>query len=641
MSSLRRLVGAVGVLVLTLGPAHAVLPPLVDHTFDDGERKVELKVPASWTVQAAGNGLQAWKDPATDLFGAAVLSFHEYDKAPTPDAFLDGALATLAKQYSNWKVIARVKPKDRPRVRLATVGFSLFGFPCRGYVMAVIGQETGTLGFCYAETVAARQQRLDELVQLLVAGSYGAYPVRGEADSEGAQAQQQAIEKLYGGASKDFQELWDELGKDKSLDADFLGQAGTDQPALRNLKNFLAQYLPSRPRERVKDLKVYCVPTTIFNAQALGRNESGPGFVVFYTGLTRPFRFLAQHYCHLRAKGLPPAQLSEPLVSYSERLAEAVLKQTALPPPGAVNLANDAELARYEKTFYSMIGLVMAHEMAHYYSRHGESGQDPSDPFSVQQREIDADAAAIANIQSVADGTTDVWEGGVIHAFGFLATVDNVAKKLSGEKRTEPEYTRSHPLGTTRLKLATAKLGVDDYQMRNDPWTQSKILETSDSGVVVVGGTGAKAGAAGTFKHPQSGVVFTFPEGWAGQYDPDSNVLTIRSQGGDNFPLALYSCGGEYSSPKAVTQEILGELKKSAQGFQITQDAPFDSGNANLKVHLTIANGKFPAGDLAAVVLGIRSPKLYHGVLLMTPPKRLQQDLAAFDKLITSMQFGN
>lgn len=627
-------------LALAGGPARAIMPPLSDYKFDDGEVELAVKVPQDWNVERLDHGLRMQRDAHQDLFGSALLGFYEYAKAPSPDKFLDGALAAWSEQFDNWQVLAKSAPPERPRVRLASVSFRRLGFPCRGYVMAVIGKETGTIGFCYAETVQAKELHLDDLVQLLVAGTYEAFPVRsGESttDSDAQQAVDQAIQKLYGDAAADFEEVWQEFAGEGQLDAGLLGTCGTFQPALRQLKLFLSGFLAERPKERVQDLAVYCIPATDFNAFALGRNEKGPGFLAFHARLALAFAALAQEYTSLRNQGLEHDALGARLTDYSGRLAAAVIRNEALPEPEDLDFSKDSNLQRFEKVFDGMIGLVMCHEMAHYYLRHSESGEDGT-AFSVQQREVAADSAALAHIQRAADQSHDVWEGGAIHAFGFLATIDNVA----GEGGAEPEWTRSHPYGATRLSMATATLGEDNFAFRNDPWNGGAQLEHGSGGVQVVGGLTRPGGTdqpVVAFTHPQSQVDFTFPDGWIAQFDAESNVLQMTRRGMDGLPMAIYSCGGEYASAKAICDEVFGELKKSAKGFQQTSDENLNTPNEKLKVHVGIAQGKFPAGQLALVCLGIQSPGWNHAIMLMTPSERLEQDLADFEKIIDQMRF--
>ncbi|NUP99874.1 MAG: hypothetical protein HUU35_08465 [Armatimonadetes bacterium] len=632
-------------LPLVAGLAGAIMPPLQDYTFNDGERQVHLKVPKSWQIEGIEHGLRARKDPDNDLFGTALLGFYEFDRAPSPDSFLDQALATWGKQFSRFKVLSKSKPKDRARVRLATVSFSLYGFPCRGYAMAVVGEETGTLGFTYADTTRAKQLHLDDLVQLLVAGSYGAYPVRGEGDDDARQAIKQAFDQLYGDGNDDLAAILKELEDAEELDYDLLSVCATFQPALRNLKEFLAQYLTQRPRERVKELAVYCVPTHQFNAFALGKNDLGPGLLAFHARLTEAFAQLAQHYTSLRNRKLEPEELSRELTGYSAALAEAVLAGGDMPAAGAIDFANDTDLARYEKVFYSLIGLVMSHEMAHYYLQHSESfgamatEAAPPDAFRVQQREVAADSAALAHLQAAADHNPDVWEGGAIHAFGFLATVDNVAKRLAGKPEEQPEYMRSHPLGQTRLDMASAALGPPSFDFRNDPWNRGSSLEHGDAGILVVGGDPVLRGDQRTFTHPTSQVDFTFPTGWVAEFDAEEGTLSLRREGGGNLPYAVYSCGGEYPNPKAVASEVINEMKKSAKGFKVTRDEALQSGHEKLKLHLTVAEGKFGAGHLALVAVGVKTPGMSHGLLLMTPANRLSTDLPDFESLLQHMGY--
>jgi hypothetical protein len=288
-----------------------------------------------------------------------------------------------------------------------------------------------------------------------------------------------------------------------------------------------------------------------------------------------------------------------------------------------------------------MIGLVMCHEMAHYYLRHSESGEDGT-AFSVQQREVAADSAALAHIQRAADQSNDVWEGGAIHAFGFLATIDNV----SGGAENEPEWNRSHPLGKTRLSMASATIGDDNFEFRNDPWNGGAALEHGSGGIQVVGGvtqpTGGGTGAdqpVVAFTHPLSQVDFTFPAGWVGRFDGESNVLQMTRNDTQGLPMAIYSCGGDYASAKSICDEVFGELKKSANGFQQTSDEDLQVPNDKLKVHVSVAQGKFPAGQLALVCLGIQSPGWSHAIMLMTPSERLEKDLADFEQIIDQMRF--
>lgn len=628
-------------LPLAASLAAGLMPPLADYTYDDGERQAVLKMPDDWAVSHVDNGVRAQRDKSHDLLGTVMLGFYEYRQAPTPDKFLESALATWGEQYAQWKVTARTSPEGRPRVRLATVRFSRMGFPCRGYVMAVIGKETGTLGFAYGEVVHAANMHLDDLVQLVVAGSYGAFPIRGQGDSDAKQAFEQAKAKLYGGHKQDFQGVWDELVKKDGLDPELLGACGTLQPALRNLKGFLSQYLSARPRERVKELALYCLPTHEFNAFALGRNDAGPGFLAFHAALAQSFAALAQEYTSLRNQKLVPEALGARLTDYSGRLAEAVLRGRPLPEPEPVNFADADQAARFEKVFYGMIGLVMSHEMAHYYLRHSESGQDQATPFSIQQREVAADSAAIAHLQRAADESPNVWEGGAIHAFGFLATIDNVAQRMKGAKEKEPEFTRSHPFGSTRLDMAMAALGTDTFRFRNDPWTGSSQLETGDGGVQVVGGLEQAGGPVTqtTFTHPVSGVEFTFPAGWLAEFDKESNVLSFRRKNAGNLPMAVYSCGGKYPTPKAITDELYTEMRKSAKGFKITKDAAMDTGNAKLVAHIAVAQGNYNGADLALVALGIRSPGWNHAIMLMTPKANLDRDVADFEALLQRMRY--
>ena len=620
-------------------PASAIMPPIGDYAFDDGEVELAVKVPQNWNVEQLDHGLRMQRDGQQDLFGSALLGFYEYAKAPTPDRFLDGALAAWSEQFDQWQVLSKTDAPERPRVRLASVSFRRFGFPCRGYVMAVIGKETGTIGFCYAETVQAKELHLDDLVQVLVAGSYEAFPVRGgssDQDDEAKQAVDQLITQLYGDAAGDFEEVWQQMADEGHLDAGLLGVCGTYQPSLRHLKVFLSSFLSERPKERVESLSVYCIPATDFNAFALGRNDTGPGFLAFHARLTLAFAALAQEYTSLRNQQLDHDTVGARLTDFSGRLAAAVISNEELPEPEALDYSKEINLARFEKVFDGLIGLVMCHEMAHYYLRHSESGEDGT-AFSVQQREVAADSAALAHIQRAADESNDVWEGGAIHAFGFLATIDNVA----GGGDAQPEWTRDHPLGTTRLSMAEATIGEDNFEFRNDPWNGGARLEHGSDGIQVVGGYTQPGGndTAVAFTHPLSKVDFNFPAGWTAQFDAESNVLQISRTDSDGLPTAIYSCGGDYPSAKAITDEVFGEIQKGAKAFNQTSDEDLEVPNDQIKVHVAVAQGKFPAGQLALVCLGIQSPGWNHAIMLMTPAERLEQDLADFETIIDQMRF--
>ncbi len=637
MASLSRRVWLAAVLLpLLCGRAQALLPPLTDYKYNDGEREIELKVPDSWHVQKVQNGLRAQRDPLADVGGTVVLGFYEYEQAPTPDAFLKDALAAWAGQYDAWQVVEQSAPAERPRVRLATVGFRQYGVACQGYVMAVIGRQTGTIGFAYAETSAAQRMRLGDLVQLVVAGSFTAFPVRGEGTSpEAGQAIAQAYERLYGSAGRDFKAIWQDLEKEREIDPKLIDFCGTYQPELRQLKATYQQYLTERYKARAKEMSVYCLPTKTFNAFALGKNDIGPGFLAFHAALTRAFANLAQQYTYLRARNLSVKDFGPELTSYSTRLAEAVVRGQEQPPPGKIDFADKDVVQRYQTVFHGMIGLVMAHEMAHYYLRHNISGQDFSEPHTVQQRELQADSAALDNIQAAADKDNSVWEGGSIHAFGFLATVDNVVQRLSGAQKKK-EYFLSHPYGETRFKLAAAALGKDNFQFRNDPWTKSTRVIQGDDGVDVIGGTGP---VLAVLKHPKSNVEFTVPEGWTAHLDNTTGTVTFQREGGGSLPLMVYSCGGEYPSAEAICTSLVGNFKKKAGSFTEGRNKTIKSGNDKIKVHLIDGTGDFSGNKVALLTVGIQSPGWNHGLILLTTPANLARDSKAVEQLVLKMRF--
>ncbi|MBI5832173.1 MAG: hypothetical protein HZB16_07680 [Armatimonadetes bacterium] len=634
--SLTRL-GFVWLLLGLAGNARAMLPPLSAFAYNDGERRVAVQVPTDWQVSPLASGLRAQRDPRTEIGGTVVLGFYDYDQAPTPDAFLKTALDQWSARYARFQVIETSAPAERPRVRLASVSFSLDGFPCRGYVMAVIGRETGTLGFAYAEAVGARQMQLDDLVQLVVAGSYGAFPVRGPADADATQATQQAVAKLFGDADKDFKQLWKELDDGSKLTFDMLPTCGTYQPVMRELKKYLSSYLPQRPQERVADLRVYCLPTKEFNAFALGRNDLGPGFLAFHAYFTRSFAALAQQYTSLRERKLPVERFGAELTAYSAALSEAVLKGQPLPAPNKIDFADAALANRYLRVFRSMIGLVMAHEMAHYYLRHNESGGDKS-PFSVQQREIAADAAAIQLYETAADRSEDLWEGGAIHAFGLFATLDNVLNTLKGTVKHEPEWTKDHPAGKTRLDMALAALGADNFKFRNDPWGPG-VLDPGVEGVKVVGGLRA-GGAASAFTHPVSGASIPVPEGWVGAYDESAKAFTLKPKGASSaLPLAAYSCGGKYSGPSAVCDEIVAEIRKTGADWTQVKNEAFETGADKLKAHLVTGRMTLNGAKVGVLAFGLITPKMAHALLLVSPVERIDDDLKVFGKLLEGISF--
>lgn len=616
--------------------AQAMLPPLTGYTYNDGERRVAVQVPTDWQVSPLPAGLQVQRDPRSEVGGTAVLGFYEYDQAPTPDTFMKTALDQWARRYARFEVLSTTAPPDRPRVRLASVAFNVDGFPCRGYVMAVIGRETGTLGLAYAEAVGARQMQLDTLVQLLVAGTYGAFPVRGDADSESTQATKQAVEKLFGDGDKDFKQLWKELEEESKLTFDMLPACGTYQPVMRDLKKYLSGYLPERPKERVNDLKVYCLPTKEFNAFALGRNDLGPGFLAFHAHFTRTFAALAQQYTSLRERKLSQERFGAELTAYSAALSEAVLKGQPLPAPNKIDFADAAVTNRFVRVFRSMIGLVMAHEMAHYYLRHNESGGDKS-PFSVQQREIAADAAAIQLFQTAADRSEDLWEGGAIHAFGLFATLDNVLATLKGTVKHEPEWTKDHPAGKTRLDMALAALGADNFKFRNDPWGPG-VLDPGVDGVRVVGGL--KSGAAAAFTHPVSGTDIPVPDNWVGAYDEEAQVFTLKPKGASGaLPLAAYSCGGKYAGPKAVCDEVIAEIRRNGKDWEQVKNEVFETGADKLKAHLLTGRMTLGGSKVGILAFGVITPKMAHALLLVSPVERVDDDLKVFGKLLEGISF--
>ncbi len=641
LSSTRRAGWPLVLVLLTVSLSAAMMPPMADYTYNDGERQLTVKVPRDWRVEKQARGLRALKEAKNDVLGTALLGFYEFDRAPTPDAFIDGALVAWSKQFDDWRNVSINAPQGRPRVRLATVTFRQYGFRCTGYVMTVSGRETGTIGFCYAENILAKELRLDDLVQLFVAGSYGAHAIRGSDDSEARQAFEQAKRRLYGDANKDFLALFDMMDKQNKVNPAWIGLCGTYQPALRNIRAKVEKYLDARARARIGKINTYCAPMREFNAYSVYPNPGGPGFLVFFVPLVRSYALLAEQYAALRAKGLTPEQLGPVLTAYSERLAEAILRNQDPPQPERVNMANDQERRRWEKVFYGMIVGVVAHEMAHYYLQHGASGQT-NDPFSIQQRELMADQEALSVIRRAADQDTDIWEGGVIHQFGFSATLENVFKHLAS-KPDEPEYKYDHPTSDTRLKLALAQIGPDNFQVRHDPWTDSSVIESGDSGVQVVGGSrrtggGGGTGATSTLVHPVSKVQFNLPAGWVAQLDPQTNRLLLRRQNA-NLPMVVYACGGQYNSPEAITTEIVNSMRQNAQQFETMKQQALDTGNPKIKAHFVIAKGQFPIGQLGLLALGMQTANMSHGVMMMTTPEQFDKDAAELEQIVAKMRF--
>ncbi|MBI2300376.1 MAG: hypothetical protein HYU66_15760 [Armatimonadetes bacterium] len=628
---------AAALVLLCANLAGAILPPLAPHDYQAGDQPITLRLPADWTLQPLPDGLRAQRDPRQDLYGTLTLRFRPLAREVTADELLKTTLEACAQGLSAWRVVRLEAPADRPRVRFAEVAFRRLGITCRGYAMVVAGRATGTLGFAYADAVSARELQLDDLVTLVTADSHAALPALDKADTTAAQGLGEAYAKLYGDGDRDFQAMLAVLQQKNALDPDLLGFCGTFQPVLRTLKGFLTPSLPERQKARVKDLRVYCVPTRDFNAVTLGRNDLGPGFILFHARFVQSFARVAQEYASLRERHLGAAELSAELTSYSGALAEAVARGQPLPEPGPLNYADAGQNERFVKAFYGILGLVLAHEMAHYYLRHNEGGA-PAEPFAVQQQEVAADVAAIEHLQRAADASPDVWEGGAIHAFGFLATLDNVVQRATGQ--APPEWTRTHPLGKTRLQMAMRSLGEDDLNFRHDPWNHGSALEHSAAGVQVVGGGGLPAAGEPPFKHPQSGVLLSCPAGWVAHYEEDSKVVVLRRRnqtGG--LPVLMYSCGGQYSSSQQITAEILSEVAKGGQKLETLKDQDLDLGNAALQGHLAIAQGSFDAGVLAVVALGIKSPGMAHGIVLLTPADQLEQNAADLQWLVSQARF--
>lgn len=649
MAAFRRRCLALAALLCCGLPGRALLPALTDHTLPTAAGERTISVPRDWQLAPTETGLRMQRDPQTTLFGAASLEFFRYETAPSPDTFIHTALDRWAGELPDFEVLEVSAPDERPRVRLAKVRFRLNGFVCSGSVMAVIGRQTGTLGFGYAEAVTARRLQLDELVPLLVAGTYEAFPVRAVgADPAAAQAQAQAVEGLYGSGGDDLKSLLTELDDNGQMDLALLGRCGMFQPLLRSLKSFLVPYLSEREQERIGQAEIYCIPGHDFNAFALGRNDLGPGFVAFFAGMCDPFARAAEHYCALREQGLPAGELSGRLTDYTSELAVAILAGEPLPEPESIDWADQEQVNRFVKVFNSMIGTVMAHEMAHYYMRHSESGQTP-DPHSIQQREVAADAAAVRHLQHVADESSEFWEGGIIHCFGLFATIDNVMKQATGAQQM-PEYMSTHPFGETRLSMAAAMVGDDNLAMRHDPWNPGGELEASGAGVQVVGGLGQVAGLGGgappdipaggtpVFQHPVSGARLPVPAGWEGMFDPATGLVVMARIGQDGtLPMIGYSTGGDYPSARAVVEDVLANLRASAGPAEVLRDEPLQREGPPLEAHLMVAHGNYAVGPATIVSIGILAGGQAHGLLLLTADP--EADVPVLLEIFGGMQF--
>lgn len=639
MHTIRRSAGWLWLALLSLRPAAALLPPLEDYSWGDDELRVTIQVPRDWQTTPLPDGVRMRRDSINELSGAVALQFLNLTEPREPEAVLQQALDAWSDEFGAWRVTSVSTPPDRPRVRVAELKARRLGFPVTGYAMAVVGRETATVGFGYAEPVSAKRLELPTLVELLVAGSQASFPVRGKGDDSADQAVEQTVQRLYGDGAKDFQSYLKDLADQNELKDELLSECATFQPELRRLGDSLLNSLPKRAEDRCRELKIYCVPSREFNAFTAGRNDEGPGFLVFDAGLTDVFAALSQEYAALRERQLSPEQVGTALTAYSTKLAEAVLRESELPRPEPINFADESQTRRFVKVFHSIIGVIMAHEMAHYYLRHSESGET-GDPFSVQQREVAADTAAIGHLQAAADAGLDVWEGGAIHAFGFLATLDNVATALGGQER-QVEWTRTHPFGQTRLDMARASLGSDNFHFRNDPWNGGSELEHGPGGIRVVGGLESGGGeTAVAFTHPVSGVVFQFPTGWRAELDPDDEVLTIRRVGREQgLPLMLYTCGGEYKSAKAIAKDIYHQLGKDGAGLTLQENRAVDLGDPQAKAHVITVEGRVEKSPMRLCIVGVLREGAAHGFLLMSSLADAETDQADFDDLFRNLTF--
>jgi hypothetical protein len=618
-------------LPLLSAAASALLPPLTDYHYKDADRAVTVQAPQDWRVTKVDNGLDMQRDPAQPIFGAVELRFAEFDAPPTQDAFLDSVLTALGKRFTHFEVVSRQAPEGQPKVRLAVVSFSSDGVPCRGHVMTASGQQTGTSGFGWAEAVTARTLKMDDLVPMVVAGSYGAYTVRGAGDDERGQANDAAFDKLYAGCGKDFRQTLEDFEQKHLVDRSLMPMCASYQPILRELKNYLSVYLPERDKERVATLNVYCVPVKDFNAFCIGRNNEGPGFLCFYESFTKAVADAAQEYTALREQHKSVDEVGETLTAYTTALGKAVVDNQPYPDPLHIDFANPTTTAHYVKVFRSMMAMVVAHEMAHYYLRHAESGET-GDNFSIQQREVAADTAAIQHLQKIADSSTELWEGGAIHLLGLLATVDNLCVGRAANA-PQPEWNRTHPYGRTRLGMAKAALGADNFETRNDPWNGKGEVETGSEGVQVMGG-------ATHFTHPTSKAVMTVPFGWVGSFDDSSGVYQMRPAGASGgLPMICYSCGGTYATPQAITDEILGDLRRTAPDLEIRRNDNWDTGNANIKAHVLLGAGTFNGQRLMVNLVGMQCGGVSHSALLMTPEAQFEHDAHIFDDFLVSVRF--
>jgi hypothetical protein len=619
------------VVPLLAAAASALLPPLGPYTYQDGERRFTVQTPLSWHVEQDIGGLRMTRQAGQEVLGTVVLGFRELDKPISQDAFLDAELAPLAARYGHFKVLSRTAPEGEPRVRLAALSFTCSGFACRGYVMTCSGDETGTVGFAFAESVTARQLGLEDLVPLIVAGSYDAHAVRG-ADVAQAQSQEQStaqvMDRLYGDAGKDFKNYLDFEQKHNKLFPTELAACSTFQPILRDLKGFLIGYLNDRAKERVAPLKLFCVPTKEFNAFCQFPTADGPGYLCFHAELLETFAHMAQEYTYLRERKLPVEQFGTELTAYTHALAEAVLSVKPLPAAGAINFYDPAVSARYTRVFRSMMGVVVAHEMAHNYLHHFEAG-GTNEALSIQQREVAADTAGLANIETAAD-KSDLWEGGAIHAFAMLAQVDADAAQHGS---VIPEWARDHPYAIGRLRMAEATLGPDDFKRRHDPWNAGGSIEPTGEGVEVVTET--------TFTHPQSHDVIKVPAGWVGAYDAASGVFQMRPGNADgNLPLAAYGYGGTYASAQAIVDDMIADMRKSMPSLKVDDTGPFKTGNPNITAAIFHAFGTLGGEQVGVIGLGLQTAGGSHSLLLITPVKRYDADAKVFDGVLGGLAFS-
>ncbi len=75
-----------GLLTFVLGalPARALMPPLADYRFDDGEVELAVKVPQDWTGETARNGLRMQRDAQQDAVRLGAAGFLRVRQSACP-----------------------------------------------------------------------------------------------------------------------------------------------------------------------------------------------------------------------------------------------------------------------------------------------------------------------------------------------------------------------------------------------------------------------------------------------------------------------------------------------------------------------------------------------------------------------------